>query len=76
MQHARENLSMLAVFDVFRVSKIVSAKCTPRGLIITKVMLLLMNFDDSNQGIKAGISVSKVIRPKLNYRFFKTAGVI
>ena len=58
---------MLAIFDVFRVSKIVSAKCTPRGLIITKVTLLLMDCEamkgGSNQGIKARISVSKVIRP-------------
>ena len=34
---------MLAIFDVFGVSKTVSAKCTPRGLIITKVTLLLMD---------------------------------
>ena len=31
---------MLAIFDVFGVSKMVSAICTPRGLIITKVTLL------------------------------------
>ena len=58
---------MLAIFDVFGVSKIVSAKCTPRGLIITKVTLLLMDCEamkgDSYQGIKTIISVSKVIRP-------------
>ena len=58
---------MLAIFDFFGVSKIVSAKCSPRGLIITKVTLLLMDCEaltgDSNQGIKARISVSKVIRP-------------
>ena len=58
---------MLAIFDVFGVSKIVSATCTPGGLIITKVTLLLMDCaamkGDSNQGIKARISVSKVIRP-------------
>ena len=42
-------------------------------------MLLLMDCEamkgDSNQGIKARISVSKVIRPLLNYRFVKTAGI-
>ena len=58
---------MLAIFDVCGISKIVSAKCTHRGLIITKVTLLLMNCeamkDDYNQGIKARFSVSKVIRP-------------
>ena len=58
---------MLAIFDVFGVSKIVSAKCTPRGLIITKVTLLSMDCEAmkgySNQSIKARISVSKVIRP-------------
>ena len=46
---------MLTIFDVFGVSKIVSTKCTPRGLIITKVTLILMDFEaamkgDSNQG--------------------------
>ena len=58
---------MLAIFDVCRLSKIVSAKCAPRGLIITKVKLLLMYFEEMkggyHQGIKARISVSKVIRP-------------
>ena len=58
---------MPAIFDVCGVSKIVSAKCTRRGLIITDVSLLLMDCEamkgDSNQGIKARISVSKVIRP-------------
>ena len=47
---------MLAIFDVFGLSKIVSAKCTPRGLIITKVRLLLMDCEAMkgayNQGIK------------------------
>ena len=42
-------------------------KGTPRGLIITKVRLLLMDCGamkgDYNQGIKAKNSVSKVIRP-------------
>ena len=56
---------MLAIFDVSGVSKIVSAKCAPRGIILTKVTLLLMDFEamkgDYNQGIKARISVSKVI---------------
>ena len=58
---------MLAIFDGCGLSKIVSAKCTPRDLIITKVTLLLMDCEamkcDFNQGIKARISVSKVIRP-------------
>ena len=58
---------MLAIFDVCGLSKIVSAKCAPRGIIITKVTLLLMNCEamkgDYNQGIKARISVSKVVRP-------------
>ena len=58
---------MLTIFYVFGVSKIISAKYTPRGLIITNVTLLLMDCEamkgDSNQGIKARISVSKVIRP-------------
>ena len=34
---------MLAIFGVCGLSKIVSAKCAPRGLIITKVTLLLMD---------------------------------
>ena len=58
---------MLAIFDVCGLSKIFSAKCAPRGLIITKVMLLLMDCEamkgDYNEGIKAKISVSKVTRP-------------
>ena len=58
---------MLAIFDVCELSKIVSAKCAPRGLIITKVTFILMECGtmkgDYNQGIKARISVSKVIRP-------------
>ena len=68
---------MLAILDVCGLSKIVSAKCAPRGLIITKVTLLLMDCEamngDYNQGIKARISVSIVIRSQLNFRFFKTA---
>ena len=56
---------MLAIFDLCGLSKIVSAKCAPRGLIITKVTLRFMDFeakmDDYNQGIKARISVSKFI---------------
>ena len=67
MQHARELWSMLAIFDVYGLSKIVSAKSASRGLIITKVTLLLIDSEamkgDYNQGIKARISVSKVIRP-------------
>ena len=67
---------MLAIFDVLGLSKIVSAKCAPRGLTITKVTFLLIDCaamkGDYNQGIKARISVSKVIRPSLNFRFFKT----
>ena len=58
---------MLAIFDVCGLSKIVSAKCAPRGIIITKVSLFLMDCEamkgDHNQGIKARISVSKVIQP-------------
>ena len=58
---------MLAIFDVGGLSNIVSAKCAPRGLIITKVTLLLMDCKtmkgDYNQGIKARICVSKDIRP-------------
>ena len=58
---------MLAIFDVRGLSKIVSAKCAPGGLIITKVTLFLMDCEamkgDYNQGINAKISVSKVIRP-------------
>ena len=58
---------MLAIFDVCGLSKIVCAKCAPRRPIITKVTLLLMDSEamkgDYNQGIKARISVSKVIRP-------------
>ena len=57
---------MLAIFDVFGLSKILYAKCTASGLIITKVTLFLMDGKamngDYNQGIKARISVSKVIR--------------
>ena len=58
---------MLAIFDVCGLSKIDSEKCAPRGIIITKVKLHLMDCEamkcDYNQGIKARISVSKVIRP-------------
>ena len=58
---------MLAIFDVCGLSKIVSAKCAPRGLITTKVTLLLMDCEVMkgfyNLGIKVRISVSKVIRP-------------
>ena len=58
---------MLAIFDVRGLSKIVSVKCATRGPIITKVKLLLIACEemtgDYNQGIKARISVSKVIRP-------------
>ena len=57
---------MLATFDVFGLSRIVTAKCTPSGLIITKVTLFSMDCKamkgDYNQGIIARISVSKVIR--------------
>ena len=57
---------MLGIFDVFRLSKIVSAKFTPSGLIITKITLILIDCIaikcDYNQGIKARVSVSKVIR--------------
>ena len=57
---------MLAIFDVCGLSKIISAKCAPRGLIINTVTLLLMDCKamthDHNQRIKARISVSKVIR--------------
>ena len=57
---------MLAIFDVIGLSKIVSAKCTPSGLIITNVTLFSMDCKamkgDYNQGIKARISYSKVIR--------------
>ena len=58
---------MLAIFDDCALSKIVSAKCAPRSLIITKVALLLMDCEamkgDYNAGIKARIYLSKVIRP-------------
>ena len=58
---------MLAIFDVCGLSKIVSAKCAPRGLIITEVTLLLIDGEamkgDYNHDIKTRISVSKVIRP-------------
>ena len=58
---------MLAIFYVCGLSKIASAKCAPRGPIITTVTFLLMDCEamkgDYNQGIKARISVSKVIRP-------------
>ena len=73
MQHAEKSLSMLAIFDVFGLSKIVSAKCTPSGFIITKVTLFLMDCKamkgDYNQGIKARISFPKVIRTESNFRF-------
>ena len=48
---------MLAIFDVFGVSKLVSAKCTPICLIINKVTLLLMDCKamkgDANQDKKS-----------------------
>ena len=57
---------MLAIIDVFGFSKIVGEKCTPSGLIITKVPSFSMDFKamkgDYNQGLKPRISVSKVIR--------------
>ena len=58
---------MLEIFGVCGLSKIVSAKCAPRGLIISKVTLLLMDCEamkgQYNQGIKTRISVLKVIQP-------------
>ena len=58
---------MLTIFEVCELSKIISAKCAPRGLIITKVTLLFMDCEAMkgayNQGIKVIISVSKVIKP-------------
>ena len=36
---------MLAIFDVFGLSKIVSAKCTPNGLISIKVTLFSIDFE-------------------------------
>ena len=65
-QHARELWSMLAIFDVFGLSKIVNSKCTPIGLIITKVTLFSIECKAMkggyNQDKIARISVSKVIR--------------
>ena len=56
----------------FGLSKIVSAKCTPSGLIITQVTLFLLDCKgmkgDYNQGMKAKISVSKVIRTSHSWR--------
>ena len=70
---------MLAMFHVCGLSKTVSTKCAPRGLNITKVTLLLMDNEamkcDYYLGIKGRIFVSKVIRPELNFRFFKTAWI-
>ena len=67
---------MLAIFDIFGLSKIVSGKCIPSGIVITKVTLLLMDCKamtgDQNQALKARISVSKVIGPSLNFKFVKT----
>ena len=61
MQHARKLWSMLAIFDVFGLSKIVCAKCAPSGFISTKVTLFSMNCEamkgDYNTGIKTRISV-------------------
>ena len=57
---------MLAILDVFELSKIDSAQRTPSALIITKITLFLIDCkavkSDHNQGIKARISVSTVIR--------------
>ena len=57
---------MLAIFDDFGLSKIVSAKCTPIGLIITKVTLFSIECKAMNGGYNQGkiarIAVSKVIR--------------
>ena len=48
---------MLAIFYVSGLSKIVSAECTPSGLVITIVTLFLMHCKamngDYNLGIKA-----------------------
>ena len=46
---------MLAIFDVCGLSKIVSAKCAPRGLIITKVTVLLMDCEAMKGGYNQGI---------------------
>ena len=68
---------MPAIFDVFRLSKVVSAICTPRGIISTKLTLFLMDCKamkgDYNRGIKERIPVLKVIRISLNFRFLQTA---
>ena len=61
MQHARELWSVLAIFDVFELTKKVSAKYTPSGIIITNFKLCSMDCKamkgDYNQGIKARTSV-------------------
>ena len=77
MRHSRDLLFMLAAFDVFGLSHIDSANCTPSGFIIAKNALFSMDRKamkgDYNQGISARISVSKVIRIKLNFSSLKTA---
>ena len=54
---------MLAIFDFFWLSKIVNAKCTPSGLISTKVTLFSMDNEamkgDYNPGIKQGFLSKK-----------------
>ena len=47
----RDKWSMLAIFYVCGLSKIVSAKCAPRGLILTKVKLLLMDCEANEGGL-------------------------
>ena len=57
---------MLAIFDVFGLSKIVTAKYTPSGLFITEVAFFLMDCEAMkryyNRGITAVIYVAIVIR--------------
>ena len=59
----------------FGLSKIVIAKCTPSGLIITQVKLLTIDYKAkkgaNNKGIKARISVSKVIPNLINLKILE-----
>ena len=71
MQHARELWCTLATFDVFKLSKILSAKCTPYSLIFTKVTLFLMDCKVMTNNCNQGTIESNNFSFKGNPNFIK-----
>ena len=61
MHHSRDLWFMLATFDVFGLSKIDSAKCTPSGFIIFKVKLFSMDRNAMKGGYNQCIKAKKKI---------------